>query len=247
LPARLYIPEVFSVEQREAINVRRLAQWAHAAATAGKPQQLMLLIAEVKEIVPARYGYKAIVKHVPDQGFAIDEQLYRRIGRRFREELCLWGTSDRLRMVMIATFGVAPGSVPTIDRASLMLVTKEWLPVENLLEQRLVTELVGQGRGFVKGLRYNLRSSEPLVCAVLTDASEPLALCIDAADESGGVRSADQFAPSWVRTAWVWRPGEEAMPAFPAGSPHPQTDRDRLPEVSATWTGLPTSRPSSAG
>ena len=83
LHARLYIPEVFSVDRRDAINARRIAQWAHAAITHGKGQHLMLLIAEVKEIVPARYGVKAVIKHVPDQSFALDEQLYRRLARRF--------------------------------------------------------------------------------------------------------------------------------------------------------------------
>ena len=68
---------------------------AAAVAVPGKPQQLMLLIAEVKEIVPARYGFKAVIKHVPDQAFAIDEQLYRRLGRRFEAELTLWGVGRR--------------------------------------------------------------------------------------------------------------------------------------------------------
>ena len=62
LGSRLYSPEVFSVDQRDAINTRRMAQWSQAIAAPGKPQQLMLLIAEVKEIVPARYGFKAVVK-----------------------------------------------------------------------------------------------------------------------------------------------------------------------------------------
>jgi len=59
-------------------------------AASGKPQNLMLLIAEVKEIVPARDGFKAVVKHVPDQAFALDEQLYRRLGRRFESALARW-------------------------------------------------------------------------------------------------------------------------------------------------------------
>lgn len=42
-----------------------------------KAQHLMLLIAEVKEIVPARNGFEAVIKHVPDQAFALDEHLYR--------------------------------------------------------------------------------------------------------------------------------------------------------------------------
>jgi hypothetical protein len=33
--------------------------------------------------MPSRYGFKAVMKLVPDQAFAVDEQLYRRLGRRF--------------------------------------------------------------------------------------------------------------------------------------------------------------------
>jgi hypothetical protein len=42
LQSRLYIPELFSVDQRDAINARRTAQWAPAIAAPGKPQHLML-------------------------------------------------------------------------------------------------------------------------------------------------------------------------------------------------------------
>ena len=78
----------------------------------------MLMIAEVKEIVPARYGYKAIVKHVPDQAFAADELLYRRLGRHFDAELAMWGASDTLRMVMIATVKVSEAGLPSIMELS---------------------------------------------------------------------------------------------------------------------------------
>ena len=54
LRARLYVPEPFCIEERDAINARRLAQWQSAVPVPGKVQQLMLLICEVKEIVPAR-------------------------------------------------------------------------------------------------------------------------------------------------------------------------------------------------
>ena len=118
------------IEERDAINARRLAQWQSAVPVPGKAQHLMLLIGEVKEIVPARYGFKAIVKHLPDQAFAIDEQLYRRLGRRFESELALWGASDDIHMVMIATFGVSSAGVPAIHELCLMPVTRQWLPVE---------------------------------------------------------------------------------------------------------------------
>ena len=75
LQSRLYIPEVFTVEHRDEINARRMSHLMHAAGKPKGPRPLMLLIGEVKEIVPARYGFKAVIKHVPDQPFALDEQL----------------------------------------------------------------------------------------------------------------------------------------------------------------------------
>jgi hypothetical protein len=99
LRSRHYIPEVFLVEQRDAVNSRRMTQWSRAVASPGKPQQLMLLLAEVKEFVPARYGFKALVKHVPDQAFALEEQLYRRLGRRFESES--YGTLEDVETTQI--------------------------------------------------------------------------------------------------------------------------------------------------
>ena len=107
------------------------------------------MIAEVKEIVPARYGFKAVVKHVPGQAFALDEQLYRRLARRFASELTLWGAADDIHMVMIATFSVAAAGIPTIVELSLMPATRHWLPVENAFEGQLVERLVADGRSFV--------------------------------------------------------------------------------------------------
>jgi hypothetical protein len=237
LRARLYIPEVFAVDQRDAINTRRMAQWSQAVAVPGKPQQLMLLIAEVKEIVPARYGFKAVLKHVPDQAFALDEQLYRRLGRRFESVLALWGATVDIHMVMIATFNVAAAGVPMIVELSLMLVTPQWLPVEDAFEKQLIEKLVSNGRSFIKGLRYNLGASSALACATLTDCegSAPLLFIVQA--EGGDTRQscvgdpvfADSLPPSWL-----WHSVGEPMPALPlkrrnltatASRPARQTDR----------------------
>ena len=221
LDARLYIPEVFSVEQRDAINARRIAQWAHAVTSPGKPQHLMLLIGEVKEIVPARYGFKAVIKHVPDQPFALDEQLYRRIGRRFERELSLWGTSDAIHMVLIATFGLNDAGVPTIEELSLMPLTGQWLPIEDSFEQQLIGRLVRDGRTFVKGLRYNLPVVQLLASVILTDAGEsPIALCIGprGADDEQMAAAMTDLASVNGSPAWVWRVAQGAMPPLPRQS-----------------------------
>jgi hypothetical protein len=218
LRSRLYVPEPFSVDERDAINGRRLAQWRQAVGLPGKPQHLLLLIGEVKEITRARYGAKAVVKHVPDQAFAVDEQLYRRLGRRFEQELALWGASDDVQMVMIATFAVGNAGVPTIVELSLMPVTRQWIPIEDGLSKQLIDRLAAEGRSFIKGLRYNLARDDSVACAVLTDCGEaPVTLHIlgedDAADET-------LMQPKDVATpAWVWRGTQEPIPELPGRAP----------------------------
>lgn len=212
LRSRLYIPEVFSVDQRHAINARRIAQWTHAPASPGRPQELMLMIAEVKELVPARYGFKAIVKHVPDQAFAIDEQLYRRLGVRFDPQLSIWGASDMLHIVMIATIAPNGFGAPVIVELSLMLVTSQWLPIDNTFEQQLMEMLVRNGRQFSKGLRYNMPSSRLFPSAILTDTCDPPCPLYIVAQ---GLQ-ADDVAPTSDRPVWVWWTSAGEMPAMPA-------------------------------
>ncbi len=218
LRIRLFIPEPFSPEQRDALNARRVAQWSHAVATRGRPQHLMLLIAEVKEIVPSRYGFKAVIKHVPDQAFALDEHLYRRLGRRFESELTLWGSADNVHMIVIATFGVSEAGVPTFAEMSLMPVTPQWLPVESSFERQLIEHLIAEGRSFIKGLRYNLARTQPVACATLTDAGEsaPLMFVVPAAIEQTQVLDAlESGGGHGQHAAWLWRPGAEGIPVLP--------------------------------
>lgn len=218
LRPRLYIPETFFLDQRDAINARRSAQWLQALSAPGKPQNLLLLIGEVKEIVTARYGFKVVVKHVPDQGFAIDQQLYRRLGRSFETELTLWGACAHMHMVVIATFSVADTGVPIISEVSLMPVTQHWLPVESAFDEQLVDRLVSQGRTFRKGLRYNLPTMIPVANATLVDTDgDPCSLRI--------LRKADTDKDKCAQTAshlilgtshsWVWLPEEGVMPPLP--------------------------------
>jgi hypothetical protein len=218
LRSRLYIPEVFSVDQRDAIVSRRMAQWSQAAAVPGKRQHLMLLIGEVKEIVPARYGFKAVIKHVPDQGFALDEPLYRRLGRRFEPELALWGAAEDIHMVMIATFSVSAAGVPTIAELSLMPATPQWLPVENAFEKQLIERLVGEARSFVKGLRYNLPPGRALAIATLTDCEgvAPLLVIVPAGVENTSSYVQDcGGSPDGRTPLWAWHTVGDPMPALP--------------------------------
>jgi hypothetical protein len=219
LKASLYIPEVFSVDQRDALQLRRAQQWARASHQEGLPQQLMLMIAEVKEIIPARFGHKAVIKHIPDQAFMLDEQLYRRLGRRFASVLSLWGACEDLHMVIIATFSVSDAGTPNVVELFLMPVTQHWLPIESGFEKQLLDRLASDGRSFVKGLRYELASSSASASATLTDCegSAPVLFIADDPVEHGG-RAPLVSDPS--TPVWVWNPSSEAMPMLPPGRTH---------------------------
>lgn len=214
LRSRLYIPEPFSVDQREALNARRLAAWSCAAAEPAGSVALMLLIAEVKEIVPARYGFKAVVKHLPDQAFLIDESLYRRLGRCFEGELALWATGEDVHMIMIATFSVS-GGVPAVAELCLMPVTRQWLPVDDGFGKQLVGKLVAEGRAFTRRLQYELPAQVPLAFAVLSDCGDlPATLSIlrgDQAASDAGAADVDAVAGGWT-----WHTHLEPLPALPA-------------------------------
>jgi hypothetical protein len=216
LQSRLYVPEVFSVEQRDAINARRLDQWTSALAHHGKPSQLMLLIGEVKEIVPSRYGFKAIIKHVPDQAFAIDERLFRQLERRFAGELALWGAFDPIHLVMIATFCVSFSGLPSIDALSLVAFTPEWIPVDDAHEAHLVRSLVSSRRSFVKTLRYNLCAGTRMASAVLTDLGHPFELHIAAESDTFEENPVEgPIQHTQPARHWVWLPSQQPLPPFP--------------------------------
>ncbi|MEH0164815.1 DUF1173 family protein [Paucibacter sp. JuS9] len=181
LTTRLYVPEPFHVNQRDAIIERRRDIWTCFGGPSGGHQRLLLLIAEVKEIVPARQGHKAVIKHVPEVGLAMDDSLYRQLAQRFEQELELWSASDSIRMLMIATLTISAAGLPHIAELSLMTATAQWLPVETMAEQRLVEASVRNQRAFLKLLRYDLRSDARLASLALTDRGTPAPL-IFAAD-----------------------------------------------------------------
>lgn len=214
----LYVPEVFSVEHRGAIQTRRQERWARNARKQSQSQPLLLMVAEVKEISPSRYGHKAVIKHLPDQVFALDDVLYRRLCRSFESELTLWGTEPDLHLIMIATFRVIEAGTPDILELSLMLTTAQWLPVDDGWDQQLIGALVRQGRSFVKILRYNTPGTQALVCATLLDCGDSLCpLCIDRDHYSDALLLADFTVPTPNPDipSWRWSPTLGDLPALP--------------------------------
>ena len=67
-----------------------------------------MLIGEVKEIAPARFGHRMVVKHVPKFPFMLNDDVHRRMTVKFADELSLWGAMPEAHLIAIATFRARP-------------------------------------------------------------------------------------------------------------------------------------------
>lgn len=217
----LYIPEPFRPDEKDAIAQRRHVQFGKIAGAHKTGRRLNLVIGEVKEITQSRYGYKVVLKHVPDTAFMLNEDIHKRLKKRFNVELGLWDASEDVHLVLIGTFSVGITGIASLEEVAMMTVDLNWIPVESMFDKMLVAKLIELNRRFVKGLRYNLPSSRPLASAVLSD-TDPRATALyivppGAEDEytnatQGLIQESDLLS-------WMWRAGEVEMPALPAAAP----------------------------
>ena len=213
----LFIPEMFRSEREAEITQRRTAFMNRAAAAEGGRRSLLMLIGEVKEIAPARFGHRMVVKHLPKFPFMLNEDVHRRITAKFANELSLWGAMPEAHLIAIATFGLGSTGVASIEAIALMIVNENWIPFENIYDAALLDALTRSQASFLKGLRYNLGSDRPLASMVLReDDAEPVAMYVVPPDADEAYRAAlKELIGESAMTAWVWNAGIDEMPALP--------------------------------
>lgn len=166
---RLFVPEPFAVERRDEIAHRRAAAWSMARSSSPASGQLLLLIGELKAIAPARCGSRAVVKHMPDQAFMVDERLHGQMTRRLQPALALWNAADDVRMLVIATFAISTAGVPAIAELALMPTTKEWIPISDIDERELLARLISDDRSFIKHSQIGPQGDNAGACITFTD------------------------------------------------------------------------------
>ena len=239
----LYIPEPFKQEDKDGIAQRRQVQFAKIAGAHKAGRRLNLVIGEVKEISETRFGHKVLLKHVPDIWFMVNEDMHRRLQKRFSTELGLWDAAEDVHLVIIGTFGVGVTGIPSLEEVALMTVNAHWIPIETLYDKNLVDQLVAGRRKFVKGLRYNLPSSRPLAAAVLADtAPQATALYVVPpgaeevyADATEGLIAQSELA------SWLWKAGDQQQPPLP-----PAAGPANAPRAASNPPPKPAPKPSTA-
>ncbi|WP_457155947.1 DUF1173 family protein, partial [Mesorhizobium sp. P5_C1] len=161
------MPEPFRAENRQAIEQRRNAVLGSALPPKSGPRKLLVLVGEMKEMVPARSGQKLVIRHLPGFPFIIEDALHRRLQARFERELSLWAADPNSHLMVIATFGLNPAGLAIVEEIALMVVSENWIPYETVPEKRLVDGLARLREKSVKGLRFDLQPDQPIANALL--------------------------------------------------------------------------------
>lgn len=213
----LYIPETFNSDKKDEIARRRMSIFNQLSKANGAARRLMMIVGEVKEIGDARFGKKMVVKHLPDAPMMMNDDLYKRLVKRFENELMLWEGNPLSHLLVVGTFGVSGAGVPSLEEASLVLTNENWIPYESVDEMMLLEALGKQKRKFTKGLRYNLPSTAPLASAVLSDTDNPVAMYIMpyGANEQY-TKELGQLIEESTLKSWKWETADEMPPFEPA-------------------------------
>lgn len=225
----LFVPEKFAVHAADEIKHRQREAFSRLAAS---PSTRMILIAEIKGMDSARYGWVMTVKHMPDVKLMMTEELHKHVVNRFAHHLQLWAQLDNSHLTVLATVSMTSQGVLNIEAACLINVNEQWLPFESLFEWELLEALYRQQRRFSKGLRYNLPSTKPLASAVLLDTGESSTalFVVPQEAETAYDEAIDDLSRQTSLNAWRWQSGTEKMPAFP-----PKIQRAKEQPTTQEW------------
>ena len=216
----LFVPEPWSQDHKEAIERDRRGQLARLHTRDASGSRLMVVVGELKEFKEARFGSRAVIKHVPEMHLQVPGDLMRRIERNFEKELTLWKSEDDSHLILVGTFGVDSAGYENLEAVSLMVTDANWIPVEHRWDLELVRRLVAERRRFTKGMRYNLAPDRPIASAVLADTAEgPVALyVVPPSAEADAVAKVTTLVEESEIRSWIWHAGGDEIPALPGGS-----------------------------
>lgn len=139
---RVFIPEPFSVDRMAAIQERRRRHWFdghHAGLSVGAQghvvetlhvRRRLILIAEVKEIVPAcggSVGWQVVVRQMPNLPFTLTEQRWRSTSQTQTNALALWIEGLAPHLLIAGVFDPHPESWPDLESAVIVAATEQWL------------------------------------------------------------------------------------------------------------------------
>ena len=219
LAERLYVPEVFRVEEKEAIADRRRQHLSFLHSPEDNVVFKMgLVIGEFNGVEPAAVGMRVFVKHAPDAPLHIDNRSWDRVRRGYGEVMKALDAdvAHKPHVVMAAVIYGAQEGLYQIEAMSMMLVSEQWIPIDGVYEIPLIEQLIEEDRVFIKPLRYDAKSAAKFPNVLLLDASDqPIHMHVISpmADEKAR-RAKEHQVQQRGELAWEWD-RSKGMPAVP--------------------------------
>lgn len=217
---KLFMPASFRVDDAQQCEVA-WRKWLKGLTAEGKKSPVGLLVAELKDYHRTGHGYQFVFKHMPFTQVFAEESVVKAMHKHFDWELSMMEELDDVHLLLIGTVILSGAGTPRIDQISVMLVNQHYLSFDNVDDMEAVDWLVGSHRKFIKSMRYNLKRTDVMACAMVTDLSEPVVLFVKPFDAPEGYEEMleNTLGDSKYATV-VWDPVNDGqtLPVPPAGS-----------------------------
>lgn len=115
LQDKLYVPEVFRPQDEEAIEARRTAFWDGVR----RSRRGVIMIAELKELVPSGPVARVRFKHLPRTIFSVGGAVLRDLHQSFARRLGTWTKRENVRVVVCGALVVRSGGRTDIEDSTL--------------------------------------------------------------------------------------------------------------------------------
>ena len=215
LSNQLFVPDPYKPDHKDALNAARDSFFAKLRPIPGKSsQKLGILIGELKEIEPSQNGARLTIKHLGKPLF-MDADLYDRFEKVFEDKRELALAYPNCQQIILATVATAKLGYPIIHELTLMLVSTNWIPFEDMRDLDLITHLTSHKRAFAKSLRFHEPVSAPLARAILLDTPEPVSLFAkDPEDAPERIVALHKAANEGRYEPWIWET-DSSIPELP--------------------------------
>lgn len=215
LSNQLFVPDPFKPDQKEALNAARESFFSKLRPIPGKSgQKLGILIGELKDVEPSTHGARLTIKHLGKPLF-MDPDLYARFEKVFAQKRELALAYPNAQQIILATVSTAKLGYPVVHELTLMLVSSNWIPFEDMRDLDLVTHLTAHKRAFAKSLRFHEPVGAPIARAILLDTPEPVSLfASDPSDSPERVAAFHKAANEGRYEPWIWE-SDEGIPDLP--------------------------------
>ena len=215
----LYLPEAFNERIKVDIIKRRTALMTKIAAKTSV-RRLMIIVGEIEKIEQARYGHQVVFKEALDWPVMLSDEMHTKLRKRFAYELAVHNKSNNAHLVAIGTISLDAAYTPSFEEISVMITNPNWIPYEHYHEELLLDCLNEGNRRFIKGLRYNLSSKQPLASVILTDTTETATAMyiVPPSSDDNYIKQVDELVKNSELKSWIYHAQDEMPPLPPAAN-----------------------------